>query len=79
MLHMSKRKARPRGEPSLPQTPNRSGENLNVWIRADLVEALRRWLETTRPRVTKTAAVEEALEVFLSQRGCWPISEDAGE
>jgi hypothetical protein len=50
----------------------RSGENLNVWIRDDIYEALRRYLEGTTPRVTKTAAVEAALMEFLVTRKQWP-------
>jgi hypothetical protein len=53
----------------------RSGENLNVWIRSDLVEALRTYIEATEPRTTKTAVVETSLIRFLKEKGHWPPPE----
>jgi hypothetical protein len=50
----------------------RVGENLNVWVREEIVEALRAYLASVRPRTTKTASVEVALEEFLRARGFWP-------
>jgi hypothetical protein len=47
----------------------RSGENLNVWIRSELVEAVRQYVRATSPRTSKTAVVELALEEFLAKRG----------
>lgn len=70
MQQMSKRKPKPADAKS----PRRSGENLNVWVRSELFAALLGWLETTKPRVSKTAAVEEAIEAFLAERGHWPPS-----
>lgn len=55
-----------------PKRSQRSGEPLNVWIRSELMEALRVLVGRTRPRTTKTALVEEALEALLSQHGLWP-------
>ncbi len=75
MLHMGKRNQSKKQGDSPPSQPSRTGENLNVWVRADLVKALRRWLGKVRPRVTKTAAIEEALEAFLREKGEWPPNE----
>lgn len=47
-----------------PRKP-RATENLNVWVRSGLVERLREFVESHRPRTTKTAIVEESLEFFL--------------
>lgn len=52
--------------PSMTTPRKRTGENLNVWIRSTLVEQIRAFIDTTRPRTTKTAIVEEALEAFLA-------------
>lgn len=52
--------------------PNRSGEPLNVWLPAELLEALRAYLASTAPRVSKTAAVEMAMQDFLRTKGFWP-------
>lgn len=59
---------------SLPHHPRRerAGENLNVWVRSDLVEAVRVYAETSVPRITKTAIVEAALEMFLRHVGQMP-------
>lgn len=73
MLDMGKKTPPP---PPDPEETGRTGENLNVWVHRDLVKALRDCVQATRPRTTKTAIVEEALESYLAGRGFWPLSED---
>ncbi len=57
-----------------PKKRVRTSENLNVWIRSDLVEAIRAYIETIEVRTTKTAVVEAALIRFLKDEGHWPLS-----
>lgn len=52
--------------------PSRSGENLNIWVSPGLAEALKAYMDSVRPRTTKTAVVEEALEALLQAKGYWP-------
>jgi hypothetical protein len=54
-----------------PKKPKRerAGENLNVWVRKGLLRVFRDYLGTVRPRTTKTAVVEEALEQYLASKG----------
>lgn len=55
-------------------TPSaRSGEPINCWVRTEIMESMRAFLASTRPRVSKTAAVEEALIAFLEARGFAPV------
>lgn len=57
-------------KPGKPRNPaRRAGEPINVWVRQEIMAALRSYLAASKPRVSKTAAVEEALEAFLSERG----------
>lgn len=55
-----------------PKKPIRKGEPLHVWINPALSRALDDYLEATAPKVSKTAAVEEALRQFLAAAGRWP-------
>ena len=48
-----------------PKKP-RATENLNVWVRTELADQLREFVDGTRPRTTKTAVVEELLEIGLA-------------
>ena len=60
----------PKRKPKKPRpAPTRSGEPVNVWVSVELMNTLREYLAATRPKVTKTAAVEEALEAFLASKG----------
>jgi hypothetical protein len=74
MLAMSKRKPK-RKEPEMPATssPPRPGQRaLGVYIDDKLAAALSAYLGSTRPKTSKTAVVEVALEEFLAGRGYWP-------
>lgn len=57
--------------------PNRSGEPLNVWLPTELMDAIRAYLASTSPRVSKTAAVEIAMQDFLRGKGFWPPPGDS--
>lgn len=57
---------RPRGAED-PKKPSRSGEPINVWVRSELMAGLRQLIDHVRPRTTKTALVEEALEDLLAK------------
>lgn len=52
--------------------PRRSGVPLNLVIRAELRKQLDAYLDSTRPPVGITSAVETALEDFLGPLGFWP-------
>jgi hypothetical protein len=41
-----------------------------------LLEALERYIATTRPRPTTTAVLVAALEEYLASRGEWPPAEE---
>jgi hypothetical protein len=72
MHAMSKRK-QPDGPEPPPRPPaSRSGVPLYVWIDEALAEAFQRYLDATRPRASKTAAVELALQNLLRESGFWP-------
>jgi hypothetical protein len=60
--------------PKAPARPvaNRTGEPLYVWIEVALGAALTAYLNDLRPRATKTAVVEMALEEFLRSKGYFP-------
>lgn len=62
-----------------PRRPIRKGDPLHVWINPALARALDDYLEGTAPRVSKTAAVEEALRQFLVSVGRWPPPEKPKE
>jgi hypothetical protein len=47
----------------------RTGKSLSVWLPADLVESLNRFVADTRPSTSITAVVKTSLEDFLSQAG----------
>lgn len=58
--------------PNSKPRPIRKGEPLHVWISPAISQAIDAYLEGTAPRVSKTAAVEEALRRFLQSVGHWP-------
>lgn len=69
----------PAAAPARPATAasdkrSRAGRNLNVWLPTALVDALDRYVDTSRPRTDKTGATEVALEEFLKSKGFWPPS-----
>jgi hypothetical protein len=68
MLSMSEPKKRPKK----PRKPSRTGVPLHVWIDQDLAAALQDYLDSTDPKVSKTAAVESALRELLRGKGFWP-------
>lgn len=76
MLHMAKRKTdqssssgdRPKRPPA-----NRDGVPLNVYIGQPLAAALTAFLDSTDPRVSKTATVESSLAAFLARHGFWDL------
>lgn len=51
---------------------DRPGGYVGIWLGGDLCGAFERYLSTQRPRVSRTSAVEVALEEFLAKRGFWP-------
>lgn len=74
MLDMAKRKAdTSSGDRPKRPAPNRAGEPLNVWIQTALIEALQRYIDSTDPRVSKTATVESSLAAFLARHGFWDL------
>jgi hypothetical protein len=59
--------------------PNRTGSPINVWVDDRIQDQLRVYLDRTKPRVSKTAAVEEALIRFLTAEGLWPPPDPPAE
>lgn len=52
----------------------RSGRALNVWLPEDLLDALDKYVEESRPQTSAKAVVKVALEDFLTKEGRWPPS-----
>ena len=50
----------------------RPGKNLNIYIPADLRDALSGYIRGVRPKTTATAVAQMALEEFLAKQGVWP-------
>lgn len=73
MQSVAKKKKTSSGNPKRPPA-NRTGIPLYVYVSSQLDTALDHYCENAKPRVSKTAAVEEALLQFLTARGCWPPS-----
>jgi len=73
MLGMARRKKTGRPKPA---APNRSGVPLYVYVPVELGDALQRYLDGTSPRVSKTSAVEAAIQAFLREKGHWPPPPD---
>jgi hypothetical protein len=61
--------SQPKRKPGEPDHARPGFENLNVWVRSSLVRALDAYLESVRPRITKTALVETLLEWHLASKG----------
>jgi hypothetical protein len=62
----------PRKKPE-PEKRQRTGQSLSLWINDQLADAFKAYLDSTRPRVSKTSALEQALEDFLRSKGFWPF------
>lgn len=41
----------------------------------DLLDAMERYIETTKPKPTTTSVIVTAIEEFLTSKGCWPQGE----
>jgi hypothetical protein len=75
MLSMTEKKKKKRGRPAT----GRTGIPLHAYIDATLAGALETYLAGTEPEVSKTAAVEAALRMWLKERGFWPPAQEEGE
>jgi hypothetical protein len=73
---MSATMAKRKGSGAGGRKPQRSGVPLNAWIEESIMQALESYLDSTDPRVSKTAALESALKDFLKGKGFWPPPED---
>jgi hypothetical protein len=62
----------PKRRPGEPDHTRPGRANLNVFIRPGTGQAIRAYLASTDPRVSKTSAVESALISFLEDKGFWP-------
>lgn len=58
-----------KSEPKDSPPPQRTGKALNTTIRTDLMEMLEAFIDASRPKVTKTAVIETALEDFFERYG----------
>ena len=76
MLAMAKARKR-NDEPSEPRKPNRTGVPFYVYVDLAIDEAMTRYLESTEPKVSKTAAAESAFKAFLREKGFWPPADGA--
>lgn len=67
----------PRRQPGQPDLAGgeRNTVPLNSIVPRRITASLRQYLASTKPRVTKTAAVEQALEAFLAEKG-FPVAAD---
>lgn len=43
--------------------------NVNAWLRSEIGDAFAKYIADARPQITRTAAVEMAIEEFLIARG----------
>jgi hypothetical protein len=75
---MAPKKKKPmQASPSKPRI--RPGRSVNVWISAELGEAVDAYLAGLRPPPSLTGVVSVALEEFLAKRGRWTLAEGGGE
>ena len=49
---------------------------MTVELPVELVEAVETFINTHRPKTSKTAIVEAALEEYLTKLGYWPAKAD---
>jgi hypothetical protein len=52
--------------------PNRVGVPFSLWVPPELMEALRAYVEASRPKTTVTETLRTATEDFLQSKGYWP-------
>jgi hypothetical protein len=72
---MARKRHKPEQEPT-PGRPKRSGKPVQIYLSDELSDALDAYIEATRPKPTKTAAIEMAIEDMLRQAGNWPPPAD---
>lgn len=66
-------------KPGASKRPNREGVPVNFWLDEALAAAFGAYVESTSPRVSKTAAHEAAIREFLERKGFWPPKGDGEE
>lgn len=64
--------ARKKPNDALPDPSGRQGKSMQMYIPPDLADAFDAYVESSRPRTTKTAIVVMLLEDFLKKTGHWP-------
>lgn len=57
--------------------PSRTGSPLNVWLPDELLEALKKCVEASRPTTTAKAIVQVAVEDYLASKGFWELPKSA--
>jgi hypothetical protein len=67
---MARKKTKPEGP--TPGRQKRYGKPVQVYLSDELSAALDAYIEAARPRPTKTAVIETALEDLLRKAGHWP-------
>ena len=78
MLAMTTPRKGRQGRKDGAKKPNRTGVPFYVNIEPAIDEAMARYLDSTEPRVSKTAAAESALKAFLRSKGFWPPAGSEG-
>lgn len=69
---MARKKKSGEAQEAAKPAAQRSGMPIHVWVDEDLARAFTAYIESTEPRVFRTAAVEVALKDFLRKKGFWP-------
>lgn len=67
---MGKKRVIKTAAPPEPIARQRTGQNLNVWLPHDIMDAFEQMLARTRR--TKTAEVLVMMEAYLKDAGLWP-------
>jgi hypothetical protein len=62
-----------------PEKRGRTGKPIQVYLSDELSAALDAYVEATRPKSTKTAVIEMALEDLLRRSGDLPPAEGEGK
>lgn len=65
-------KQRTEGKDNGPKKPKRSGASMQIYIRKDLMDLVERAIAEIRPKPSKTAVVENALEDYFIALGWLP-------
>ena len=74
---MARKQNKPEQQPTPERQPSRrSGKPVQVYLSDKLSEALDAYIERTRPKPTKTAVIEMALEDLLRKSGDLPKTGD---